>query len=72
MHASTRLRAGVKNGRKPSAPIIEVDHLRNGFDGGRWVFLNADLAAGFLQGRMLGRTCRLWRSALLGSEGVLR
>ena len=34
---------GVKNGRKLSAPVIQVDHYRNGFDGGRWIFVNADL-----------------------------
>jgi hypothetical protein len=38
---------GVKDGRKLSAPAIEIDHLRNGFGGGRWVFLNSELAADF-------------------------
>jgi hypothetical protein len=38
---------GVKQGRKLSAPVMLVDHLRNGFNGGRWVFLNADLPAEF-------------------------
>ena len=38
---------GVKQGRKLSAPAMLVDHLRNGFNGGRWVFLNADLPAEF-------------------------
>jgi hypothetical protein len=38
---------GVKQGRKLSAPVILVDHLRNGFNGGRWVFLNADLSPEF-------------------------
>ena len=32
---------GTKDRRKLSAPVIEVDHLRNGFDGGRWIFVNA-------------------------------
>ena len=47
---------GVKDGRKLSAPVLQVDHYRNGFDGGRWIFLNAELTdgnifenAGFLQ-----------------------
>jgi hypothetical protein len=39
---------GVKDGRKMAAPAIEIDHLRNGFDGGRWVFLCADLDTQFL------------------------
>lgn len=38
---------GVKQGRKLSAPALVVDHLRNGFNGGRWVFLNADLPSEF-------------------------
>ena len=38
---------GVKQGRKLSAPAMVVDHLRNVFNGGRWVFLNADLPADF-------------------------
>ena len=38
---------GVKQGRKFSAPAIVVDHLRNGFNGGRWVFLNAELTSDF-------------------------
>ncbi len=40
---------GVKDGRRLSAPAIEVDHLRNGFDGGRWIFLNAELPESFLK-----------------------
>jgi len=38
---------GVKDSRKMAAPAIEVDHLRNGFDGGRWIFLNAELTPDF-------------------------
>jgi len=34
---------GVKDGRKMAAPTIEIDHLRNGFDGGRWIFLASEL-----------------------------
>ena len=34
---------GVKDGRKMAAPAMEIDHLRNGFDGGRWIFLTAEL-----------------------------
>jgi hypothetical protein len=36
---------GVKDGRKLSAPLIEVDHQQNGFDGGRWIFADADLTS---------------------------
>ncbi|HWF93042.1 MAG TPA: hypothetical protein VN684_12205 [Terriglobales bacterium] len=38
---------GVKARRKLSAPAIEVDHIRNGFDGGRWIFVNAELGSDF-------------------------
>lgn len=38
---------GVKDGRKMAAPAMEIDHLRNGFDGGRWVFLTAELDSQF-------------------------
>ena len=38
---------GVKDQRKLTAPAIQIDHLRNGFDGGRWIFLNAELPAQF-------------------------
>jgi len=60
---------GVKNGRKLSAPVIEVDHLRNGFDGGRWVFVNADLAADFFTRPNAGQNLQaLAKRAMLGSE----
>ena len=38
---------GVKAGRKLSAPVIQIDHYRNGFDGGRWIFVNAELTGAF-------------------------
>jgi hypothetical protein len=41
-----RLRAlawGARDGHKLAAPAVEIDHLRNRFAGGRWVFLAADL-----------------------------
>ena len=38
---------GTRDGRKLAAPALQVDHLRNGFDGGRWIFLNAELTPEF-------------------------
>ena len=35
------------DGRRMSAPVIEIDHYRNGFDGGRWIFVEADLILSF-------------------------
>jgi hypothetical protein len=60
---------GTKDGRKISAPAIEIDHLRDRFAGGRWIFLNADLAAGFYgseDARQIVST--LVETALRGSE----
>src|SRR5215469_10741348 len=41
---------GTKEGRRMSAPVIQMDHLRNGFGGGRWIFVDADLAHEFYDG----------------------
>ncbi|MGC2472821.1 MAG: hypothetical protein WA485_00690 [Candidatus Sulfotelmatobacter sp.] len=57
---------GTKDGRKLSAPIIQVDHYQNGFDGGRWIFVDADLSPEFFENTALVR-CLLER-ALMGAE----
>src|SRR4029077_12658368 len=44
---------GTKDGRKLSAPAIQVDHDRNGFDGGRWILVNAELGREFFDNREL-------------------
>ena len=60
---------GMKDGRKLAAPVIEIDHLRNGFDGGRWVFICADLAPEFWSLPDAAQRLRTLSSrALLGSE----
>jgi len=41
---------GDRDGRHLAAPALQIDHLRNGFTGGRWTFLNADLDASFYSG----------------------
>jgi hypothetical protein len=38
---------GVKDGRRMAAPLMQIDHLQNGFDGGRWIFLSAELSSQF-------------------------
>ena len=38
---------GLKNGRRFSAPLLQIDHYRNIFDGGRWIFLAADVGTDF-------------------------
>jgi hypothetical protein len=38
---------GVTDGRRLSAPLLQIDHFSSGFDGGRWILLTADLAPDF-------------------------
>ena len=60
---------GIKDGRKLAAPAIEIDHLRNGFDGGRWVFLNSELSPDFYNGPAAAEQVRsLAALALRGSQ----
>ena len=60
---------GVKDGRKLAAPALQIDHLHNGFDGGRWVFLNADLAPDFYGAPSTGKMIQdLAETALQGSQ----
>jgi hypothetical protein len=49
---------GMRDARKLAAPAIQIDHLRNRFDGGRWVFLSAELSGKFYEtaARSLVRT----------------
>jgi len=57
---------GVQDNRKLSAPIIQVDHYRNGFDGGRWIFVNAELGSDFFGNAPLLHS--LAEHALQGAE----
>jgi hypothetical protein len=57
---------GVKDGRKLSAPVLQIDHYRNGFDGGRWIFVNAELSRDFFTNAALVRA--LADRALQGAE----
>src|SRR5215469_16555857 len=60
---------GNKQGRHMSAPVIQIDHLRNGFDGGRWVFVDADLAHEFYNSADATETVpKLAHQASNGSE----
>jgi hypothetical protein len=38
---------GVKDGRRMSAPAIQIDHVRGRFVGGRWIFVNSELTPSF-------------------------
>jgi hypothetical protein len=60
---------GTKDGRRMSAPVIQIDHLRNGFDGGRWIFLDADLSLDFYSAAGAGEiVSKLVGQALHGAE----
>ena len=56
----------TQNGHKLSAPAIQVDHYRNGFDGGRWIFVNAELKPEFFDNAALVQS--LADRALQGAE----
>jgi hypothetical protein len=62
---------GVKNGRKMSAPAVQVDHYRNGFDGGRWIFVNADLPHEFFYDASLVQSLA-WRALQASEEFTVR
>ncbi|HXY24503.1 MAG TPA: hypothetical protein VEI73_07615 [Candidatus Acidoferrum sp.] len=60
---------GFKDGRRMSAPAMEIDHLRNAFDGGCWVFLSAELDAQFASSSDAAALIRtLAERAFQGSE----
>lgn len=57
---------GAKDGRKMSAPVIEVDHHHKGFDGGRWILVDAELSGDFFDDAALVQS--LVNRALQGEE----
>lgn len=38
---------GVRGEDRLSAPVVQIDHLRESFAGGRWIWVDADLPASF-------------------------
>lgn len=38
---------GVKDGRRLSAPAVQIDHVRGRFVGGRWIFVNSEPVSSF-------------------------
>ncbi|HEX6803840.1 MAG TPA: beta-galactosidase [Terriglobales bacterium] len=60
---------GTKDGRRMSAPVIQIDQLRNGFDGGRWIFVDAELGQNFYSSVNAGEIfSRLAAQAVNGAE----
>jgi hypothetical protein len=62
---------GGKEGRHMSAPAIQIDHVRNRFAGGRWIFLDAELAPDFLGGPATQIVPALAFAALRGAEELI-
>jgi hypothetical protein len=57
------------DGRRMAAPVIQIDHLRNGFDGGRWIFVGANLSSDFYNGPSASEVVsKLADQALRGAE----
>lgn len=60
---------GTRDGHKISAPAITIDHVRNKFARGRWVFVNAELDAGYFGSAEAKQMLpAIVESALRGSE----
>src|SRR5579864_5669421 len=60
---------GTKDGRRMSAPVIQIDHFRNGFDGGRWIFVDAELSLDFYSSAHAGELIsKVADQALRGAE----
>ncbi|HEV2699535.1 MAG TPA: hypothetical protein VGU90_16195, partial [Terriglobales bacterium] len=60
---------GAKDGRRMSAPVIQVDHFRNGFDGGRWIFVGAELGTEFYSSPAAGELIsKIAEQAMRGAE----
>jgi len=63
---------GLSAGRRLSAPAVRLDHLRNHFAGGRWIFLACDLPAGFFSTDAARKLIpALARDALNGAEDFI-
>ena len=60
---------GMGDGRKRAAPLVELDHFKNNFVGGRWVLLACELPPGFFSSAP-GKTLlgSLRQRALQGAE----
>lgn len=61
---------GVSHGRRMSAPLLQIDHFSSGFDGGRWIFLAADLAPEFYSSPDATKLLRILADRAL--EGALQ
>jgi len=54
-----------------AAPILQVDHLQNGFNGGRWIFLPVELTGDFsARADIAGLVRTLVEQAAQGAESL--
>ena len=59
----------TSGGRRMAAPILQVDHLQNGFNGGRWILIPAELPGDFsTRSETAGLIRNLAERALQGAE----
>jgi hypothetical protein len=56
---------GSRDGHRLAAPVLQIDHLRSRFAGGRWILVSAELGEAFWEG---DRVAALAARALRGSE----
>jgi len=61
---------GITEGRRMSAPLLQIDHFSSGFDGGRWIFLSAELDSSFYSSPDSTKLLRLLAARAL--EGALQ
>jgi hypothetical protein len=60
---------GSADGRRRSAPLVQIDHFQNNFTGGRWIFLACELAPDFFSTAAARSLLpALVRQALSGAE----
>jgi hypothetical protein len=60
---------GEQDGRRLSAPIIQIDHMQNGFDGGRWIFVDAEVTQDFYDSEAAAEILsKLANQALQGAQ----
>lgn len=67
----TTLLGGSRENRSLAAPIIQIDHFRNNFAGGRWVMANCELPGDFYDSRPAAEWLKaLERQASNGAESL--
>jgi hypothetical protein len=67
----TTLVQGSKDHHVLAAPIIQIDHFRNHFSGGRWIMVNCELESDFYVSRSTGELLNyLDKQAINGAESL--